>query len=146
MYQVWKRLRYTFLTLDEQVVNLLRQLRMNYCVGLITNGPSRSQWEKIFHLDAKELFDIILVSGDHPYEKPEAEIFHMACRQMRVSPSRSVMIGDRIETDILGGKLAGLAATIWIPLNASDANGKAEQADYTIFSILDLAPMFGVVL
>jgi len=55
------------------------------------------------------------------------------------------MIGDNLETDILGGKLAGLAATFWIPLNPSDKMRlKGEQPDFTIESLLDLAPLFGI--
>lgn len=146
VYEIWKKLRYTYLTLDGPAANLLSALRKhNYTVGLITNGPSRSQWEKIVQIGAEDFFDSILVSGDLTFEKPQPEIFHLACQQLNVAPARSCMIGDKLETDIMGGKLAGLAATFWIPLNASDrASCTDEIPDFTIESLLDLAPIFGI--
>ena len=71
------RLRYTYLNFDATVLTMLHRLRQNYSVALITNGPSRSQWEKIEQMNAEKLIDSILVSGDLPCEKPEAEIFHL---------------------------------------------------------------------
>lgn len=143
---MWRKLRYTYLTFEEPVINLITALRRhNYSLGLITNGPSRSQWEKIAETKAEDLFDSVLVSGDLPCEKPQPEIFQMACEQLNVSPTRCCMIGDRIETDILGGKLAGLAATFWIPLNPSEKlRLNDEKPDFTIESLLELAPMFGI--
>jgi N-acylneuraminate-9-phosphatase len=55
------------------------------------------------------------------------------------------MIGDKLETDILGGKLAGLAATFWIPLNPSERSTCTEEMpSFTIESLADLAPIFGI--
>lgn len=146
VYELWKTLRYTYLTLDGPAANLLSALRKhNYHIGLITNGPSRSQWEKIVQIGAEEFFDSILVSGDLSFEKPQPEIFHLACQQLNVQPAKSCMIGDKLETDILGGKLAGLAATFWIPLSSSErASCVDEMPDFTIESLEDLAPIFGI--
>jgi len=61
------------------------------------------------------------------------------------------MVGDRLDTDIAGGKKAGLAATVWIPL-ADRSNQKASESvmksppDFTIHNVLDLAPMLGLAL
>lgn len=134
------------MTLEGPAANLLSALRKhNYAVGLITNGPSRSQWEKIMQIRAEEFFDSIIVSGDLNCEKPQPEIFHLACQQLNVQPNKSCMIGDKLETDILGGKLAGLAATFWIPLNPTEkAKRNNEMPDFTIDSLLDLAPLFGI--
>lgn len=89
VFQVWKKLRYTYLTLDKRVVELLSVLRKHYMIGLISNGTSRAQWEKILHIRATELFDSILVSGDLTCEKPDPKIFHLACQQLSVLPERS---------------------------------------------------------
>jgi 4-nitrophenyl phosphatase len=40
--------------------------------------------------------------------KPEPLMFQIALRQMGVQPAETAMIGDRLETDILGGQRAGL--------------------------------------
>lgn len=102
IYERWLYLRYYYLTLASDVVCMLRQLRVKYLLGLITNGPSNAQWEKIRKLSLEQYFDVILVSGDLPWEKPEREIFRKACRVLNVKPDNCVMIGDKLETDILG--------------------------------------------
>ncbi len=40
--------------------------------------------------------------------KPEPPIFQLALERARVAPANALMIGDRLETDILGGKRVGM--------------------------------------
>lgn len=106
IYDMWKYWRYIFLQLPSELVQMLKQLRNNYLLAIITNGPSNAQWEKIqkLHLNMPKnsLFDLILVSGDikPDCEKPDSKIFHAACNYLNVSPENVMMIGDKLETDI----------------------------------------------
>lgn len=101
-YERWLYLRYHYLALSSDTQEMLHQLRKKYFLGLITNGPSNAQWEKVHKLNLQQYFDVILVSGDLPWEKPEAQIFEEACRYLQVNPENCIMVGDKIETDILG--------------------------------------------
>jgi N-acylneuraminate-9-phosphatase len=105
VYERWLYLRYHYMTLAPNTVSMLRQLKKKYLLCLITNGPSNAQWEKINKLSLKQYFDVILVSGDLPWEKPEVEIFQKACDLLNVRAEQCIMIGDRTETDILGSKV-----------------------------------------
>lgn len=139
IYERWLYLRYYYLTLASDVISMLRQLRIKYLLGLITNGPSNAQWEKIRKLSLEQYFDIILVSGDLPWEKPEREIFRKACRFLNVKPDSCVMVGDKLETDILGGIEAGLGSTIWIPtVDKPFLLREDPQPDFTIRHVTDL--------
>jgi 4-nitrophenyl phosphatase len=51
--------------------------------------------------------------------KPEPIIFQLALEQMNADPETTAVIGDRVDTDILGGKRAGLI-TICVLSGASD--------------------------
>lgn len=42
--------------------------------------------------------------------KPSRDFYHLACKSMNVKPEEAVMIGDDIESDILGAQEAGLKA------------------------------------
>lgn len=75
--------------------------REDYLLGLITNGPSRAQWQKIGRLGLRKYFDCVLVSGDLPWEKPDQHIFLEACKLLKVEPRNCIMVGDKLETDIL---------------------------------------------
>lgn len=59
--------------------------------------------------------------------KPEPIIFQLAMEQMSADPESTAIIGDRVDTDILGGKRAGLI-TICVLSGASDRN-EAEAID-----------------
>ncbi|XP_055903947.1 N-acylneuraminate-9-phosphatase [Eupeodes corollae] len=118
IYAQWLHLRYRYLAIPPDYVQMLKQFRSSgYLLALITNGPSNAQWEKVKKLNVSQYFDCVLVSSDLPWEKPNPNIFLAACNYLHVKPAECVMIGDKIETDVQGGKAANLGATIWVPLN-----------------------------
>lgn len=117
----------------------MKKLKKTYLIGLITNGPSTSQWEKIEKLNLKPLFDVILVSGDLPWEKPNEKIFKMACDYLGIETENALMVGDKLETDILGGIRAKLGGTVWVPLQSNTEGRKCEpQPDFVIDHVNEL--------
>ncbi|XP_076233738.1 N-acylneuraminate-9-phosphatase [Calliopsis andreniformis] len=139
IYERWLYLRYYYLALAPGVIAMLQHLRIKYLLGLITNGPSNAQWEKIHKLSLEQYFDVILVSGDLPWEKPEREIFRKACRILNIKPDSCMMVGDKLETDILGGIKAGLRGTVWIPtVDKPHLLEDDPRPDFTISHVTDI--------
>ncbi|MGB5964492.1 MAG: TIGR01458 family HAD-type hydrolase, partial [Sulfurimonadaceae bacterium] len=71
--------------------------------------------------------------------KPSRDFYHLACRAMEVRPEETLMIGDDIESDILGAQEAGLKAVLvrtgkFTPGDLS----RGITPDETIASIADL--------
>ncbi|KAG6461681.1 hypothetical protein O3G_MSEX012788 [Manduca sexta] len=132
----WIKLRFQCLALTNDVIHLLESLREDYLLGLITNGPSRAQWQKIERLDLRKYFDCVLVSGDLPWEKPDQHIFLEACKLLNVEPRNCIMVGDKLETDIKGGKEAELGGTVWIPLQKDEES--SDLPDFTIDKVTKL--------
>ncbi|XP_058119159.1 N-acylneuraminate-9-phosphatase-like [Anopheles ziemanni] len=116
LYGRWLEWRYRYLAIPAEVQTMLQTLRLQYLLGIITNGPTAAQWEKIDRLALNKYFDCILVSSDLPWAKPDRNIFYAACHYLGVPPGQCVMIGDKLETDIQGGIEANLGATVWLPL------------------------------
>ncbi|XP_059471246.1 N-acylneuraminate-9-phosphatase [Neocloeon triangulifer] len=143
IYRLWLQLRFQFLALTPQVQRLLVSLKeMRFQLALITNGSSRSQWEKIQLLKVQPFFDLVLVSGDLPWEKPHANIFLQACSMLKVQPEAAIMIGDKLETDILGGQI--LAATVWIkPPEVVNSTVQANP-DFTLSDVTHLSRVLQV--
>src|SRR5579884_2814147 len=79
-------------------------------VGLITNGPSGIQREKIARLGIGDLFPFILVSEEENAWKPDPAIFARALALGGVAAEEAVYVGDSPEHDVAGAKAAGLAA------------------------------------
>ena len=70
--------------------------------------------------------------------KPEPIMYQLAMEQMNASPETTAAIGDRVDTDILGGKRAGLT-TICVLSGSSDrAEAEAIGADMIFDDIAHL--------
>lgn len=92
------------------VADMLRDLRADYRLGLLTDGPERAQWSKIEQLDWEGLFDAIVVTGALPAGKPDPNTFRTVCADLEVDPEDAVYVGDRPETDVAGATAVGMAA------------------------------------
>jgi len=96
-----------------KLFEILEYLKHKYVLGIITNGLTYMQKEKIKALKIKEYFKEILISEDIGIKKPDKEIFLLCCERLNIIPSEAVYIGDNIEIDIMGAKNAGLNG-IWL--------------------------------
>lgn len=91
------------------------------CLGIITNGPSEKQWNKIRCLNLERFIpkDKIIVSGDVGIDKPNPDIFRLAEMRSGKNPAELVYVGDSLANDILPASLCGWN-TIWFNRNADE--------------------------
>ena len=84
-------------------------------LAILTAGESKHQWNKVDMLGLDRWFDreLILVTGDTPYTKPDVELFRMMESRLGISPSDLWMIGDNYDKDIAGAIAAGWHS-LWI--------------------------------
>lgn len=90
------------------VIPTLLELKEKYRLGVISNGLAIKQWEKLIGLGIHHLFDVVATSEELGFEKPQKEIFLFAVEKLGLSPSDCMIVGDRLDTDITGGKAAGM--------------------------------------
>jgi putative hydrolase of the HAD superfamily len=105
------------------VLDCLDDLSDSYTLGLITNGASCLQREKLATAGLDEYFDVVVVSAEFGVAKPDPSIFEHALSLLRSDregpdhegPDRehAVMIGDSLTRDVDGAIAAGLQA-IWV--------------------------------
>jgi putative hydrolase of the HAD superfamily len=55
-------------------------------------------------------FQSTAVSGTHGYYKPDVRLFQHACEALGVVPEECIMVGDRIDCDIVPAKQLGMRA------------------------------------
>ena len=82
-------------------------------LGLITNGASEPQREKIQRFGLGHLFDCILIEEEFGAGKPDERIFRHALEKLNVAPSNAWMVGDNLERDIGGAQAVGISG-IWV--------------------------------
>ena len=98
--------------------SFVQRLRGTYQVGLLTNGPSVAQRDKLTTLGWTDLFDAALVTGDLDAGKPDPAAFEALLRAIDSSPGETVYIGDDVDADIAGAADAGL-----VPVQVTFAGG-----------------------
>ncbi|KAF8795605.1 N-acylneuraminate-9-phosphatase like protein [Argiope bruennichi] len=142
-YSRWREVRACHLRLSPEIHDFLLQLRQHYKLGVVTNGPSSSQWEKIRRVPSN-LFDAIVVSGDIHQKKPCPAIFEEAFRRLDSAAEECAMIGDRLDTDIAGAQNANCGVTVLLcPDGTFCREEDGPQPDYVIShlrELLDLLP------
>lgn len=83
-------------------------------LGIITNGPSGRQWDKVRSLQAERWIprENIFVSADVGAEKPDRKIFDYAKQTMGLADTEIWFVGDAFPLDITGALNAGWNA-LW---------------------------------
>jgi putative hydrolase of the HAD superfamily len=129
------RIRNSKHILFPETTDILTKLSKRYKLGLITNGAPDLQWKKIIGGNLKHYFDYVAVSGEHGYAKPDKRLFDIAIRGLESTPDRTVIIGDRLTTDIKGGSDAGLT-TIWV--NRDGGMTDEIKPDYEVATLTEI--------
>ncbi|MCC7554035.1 MAG: TIGR02253 family HAD-type hydrolase [Methanobacteriaceae archaeon] len=83
-----------------------------YRLGVISNGITIKQWEKLVRLNLYPFFDEVTTSGEVGYEKPSPYIFEEALKRMKGNPEKCIMIGNKFEEDVMGAVNAGMNAIL----------------------------------
>jgi putative hydrolase of the HAD superfamily len=96
-----------------ELYEVLEALKGKYKLGIITNGYSSVQRDKIHSVHIADYFDDIIVSGEHGFAKPDSRIFELSLKRLGVTPEEAVYIGDYYPNDIAGAIGANIQP-IWI--------------------------------
>jgi 4-nitrophenyl phosphatase len=70
--------------------------------------------------------------------KPEPTMFELAMAQMGAEPETTATIGDRLDTDILGGQRAGMIAICVLSGSSGRAEAEAFGPDFIFEDVADL--------
>ncbi|WP_226039105.1 HAD family hydrolase [Natrinema sp. DC36] len=104
---------------------MLADLRGEYRVGLLTNGPVRAQRDKLETLGWEDAFDAALVTGELEAGKPDPRAFQAITNELGVDPADAVYIGDEVEADIRGATEAGMRAIQVLLEDGSEPDSRA---------------------
>lgn len=88
-----------------------------YQMHIITNGFKEVQHIKLEEAKLRPYFDLVLCSEEVGHNKPSKKIFEFALNQTGADASKSVMIGDDYEVDIVGARSSGMHGILFDPSN-----------------------------
>lgn len=120
--------------------DLLERLRDEVQVGIITNGFGIIQREKITFLELSPFIDIIVISEETGYRKPDTRIFNTALALAGSRASDTIYIGDSWNIDIVPASACGMNP-VWLnryALPCADPSVAREITSYEGLGIREL--------
>jgi HAD superfamily hydrolase (TIGR01509 family) len=94
------------------VKEMLTLLKPHYHLAIVANQPPHFD-PRIKALGLWDYFSAVIGSDDYGVRKPDPAIFLLALHKLGVKPEEAIMVGDRLENDIVPAKKLGLK-TIWV--------------------------------
>ena len=125
-----------YIELFDDTMEVLYKIKKKYKLGILTNGKTYVQTNKIKAAGFEALFDSICISEEIGAAKPLKTAFDIVCRKLDVKPCEAVYVGDYYLNDIEGARKAGLNA-VWYTY-------KSEEGD--ISSLSELEKMLSVIV
>jgi len=121
----------------EETFEVLDALKGKVKLLLLTNGSPDLQKEKLAGVPMlAPYFDHIVISGNFGRGKPDPSIFEHALHLLGVRPEDSLMIGDKLTTDILGSSRIGMV-NIWINHHGLEV-GEHVPPTYSVTRLRDI--------
>ncbi|MFR5601246.1 MAG: YjjG family noncanonical pyrimidine nucleotidase [Lachnospiraceae bacterium] len=112
-------------------------LKDRYRMYVVTNGVSATQYKRLDDSGLSWFFQDIFVSEDAGSQKPQKEFFdYCFARIPRADPSKILIIGDSLTSDIMGGNAAGIDTCWFNPGKA--VNDKGVEVTYEIRQLKEL--------
>ena len=107
----YHNVKFALLRLFPETMSTLIHLKaQGYHLGVISNGITIKQYEKLVRLGLHHFFHSVITSQEAGVEKPDIAIFELAMKTMGCKAENSVMIGNSFNDDVLGAIDAGMSA------------------------------------
>lgn len=112
-----------YIVMLDGATDVLKEIKKRgYILGCITNGVSSLQNIKLDTAGIRDMFDVVVVSGDIGIYKPDRRIFDEACKRAGVANEKALFVGDHPINDIEGALGADMQA---VRMNYGDFKGKS---------------------
>ena len=135
----FRRLSMVRLKTFDGVENMLKELKKQGRVYLVSNAQSCFTIDELRTTGLYDLFDGILISSDVGVKKPFPDIFRLAFEKFGIAPEESIYIGNDMRDDILGASRVGMK-TMYIetPQSGSYPDLDLPEPTYTVKNHLEM--------
>lgn len=88
-------------------------------LAAVTNASGAHQRDKLGRLGLARFFDHVAIAGEMGVAKPDPVMFHKVCSAAGCDPAHAVHVGDKLTTDAVGARDAGLMG-VWLDRHGHD--------------------------
>lgn len=85
--------------------------RRGFRTGMVSNATNLAR-KVLENLDMERLFDFVIISEEVGVRKPDPRIFQIALERAGTVPSRTVFLGDKPATDLMGAAKVGIRGVL----------------------------------
>lgn len=117
----------------------LSELSKNYNIGIIANQNLGSE-NRLDKLGLLKYIDLVIASAEERVAKLDLRIFQIALERANCKPEEAVMVGDRIDNDIISANKIGMT-TVWIKQGFgkyATPISEEEYPNYVVANLLDI--------
>ena len=125
--------------LYDNAIQCFETLSKKYKIGIIANQSLGTE-ERLAHQGILKFINLIVASAEEGVAKPDRRIFEIALERSNCKPVNAIMIGDRIDNDIIPAKRMGMN-TIWIKQGFGqywNIKEEIEKPDFVINNLTEL--------
>lgn len=129
--------------LYKDAAKCLQRLSQAYKIGIIANQQAGTE-SRLRQHGIRQYINLVTASAEEGIAKPDPGIFLLALRRSQCSPDNAVMIGDRIDNDIVPAKALGMH-TVWVKQGFGrywNIKGREEQAEFEVENLTELEALF----
>ena len=131
--------------LVEGAFEVLETIRKNgYKIAIIANADSIDARNIIATCGLESYCDAIVISEEVGIEKPAREIFEVALEKLKVRAENTLMVGNRIDADIVGANRIGMRS-VWFKWNNRYKETVGSEGEQPDFVIMSLSELFGIL-
>ena len=127
------------MTLQVGIYDLLKELARKLPMGVVANQDD-GLVDRLQELEIEDCFEIILCPGDYGFYKPDTRAFLRVLEYLEVEPRDALMVGDRIDNDIIPAKMLGMKTLLFRTglLRNQRLRTPDERPDWTVTKIEDM--------
>lgn len=125
--------------LYDDTIYCLETLSKKYKIGVIANQSLGSK-ERLEQKGILKYIDLVIASAEESVAKPDPKIFELALERSGCKAENAVMIGDRIDNDIVPAKKLGMK-TVWVKQGFHqywNIENDNEKPDFSVSSLTEL--------
>jgi HAD superfamily hydrolase (TIGR01549 family) len=138
----YRKVKENYLAPYSGVIPVLTALKKKYKLGVVSDAPSMKAWMRLIAMKIDGFFDVVVTKGDVKKQKTYPTPFNSALKQLKMKPEEVLMVGDRIERDILTPKKLEIKTCF---ARYGVENPPAPRKSGADFEIDDVGELVGVV-
>ena len=115
---------------------VLQTLSKSCRLGILANQPAGCR-ERLHLWGIEQYFDLILASAEEGLSKPDPAFFELALQRAGCLPHQAVMVGDRLDNDILPAKKIGFK-TVWVKQGFAQYRQASDVPDFSVETLAGL--------